>query len=235
MEALSLAVAAAATDDDDDLQKLKNSLTKKLMQAQDKWGELSAELRERLLEALRDTPISYRDKSHADCKSGIKGRVDNSQIYLCPGANEAVLLHELVHVTGGQELDAEAVENHLYVTKKSDPTYDDFVKFIGQDKPCALKEGKDTLLVSRYVIWNPQSGEMWFQAGSRKSPKKGTSVRAKFPAPSTIRDQLKASPPGECSKEQAVKCGAPCKDFDQYGYCDRKVHQPPCYQHRSAV
>lgn len=31
---------------------------------------------------------------------------------------------------------------------------------------------------------------------------------------------------------KAVKCGAKCKYFEEYGYCDRLVYDPPCWQHR---
>jgi hypothetical protein len=219
--------------DAEKIADLIKSLVKKLSEGNGEWGKLSEDLTEDLLDALEKANISFLPKSDTRCSQlGYRGQVDGNNIYLCPGANEAVLLHELVHFAGGQELDAEAIENHLYVVKNSDPSIDDFYKFI-KENPCAFMDGKDQLLVSRYVIWNPKSGAMWFQIGTRKSPRKGNKVDASFPAPSTVKDALSKLTIPECSKSMAQKCGAPCKDFDHYGYCDRKVYQPPCYQHRS--
>jgi len=34
---------------------------------------------------------------------------------------------------------------------------------------------------------------------------------------------------------KTVKCGARCKDFSKYGFCDRMVYIPPCWQHRGGA
>jgi len=34
-------------------------------------------------------------------------------------------------------------------------------------------------------------------------------------------------------KKKTKKCGAMCKDFETYKYCDRLVYNPPCWQHRA--
>ena len=222
-----------AKTDAEKIADLIRSLVQKLSEGNGQWGKLPEDLTEDLLDALEHAHISFRSKDDPACsRLGYRGEVQGSNIYLCPGANEAVLLHELVHFAGGQELDAEAVENHLYVVKNSAPSGDDFKKFIGEN-PCLFKDGKDRLVVSRYVIWNPNGGAMWFQVGTRKAPRKGRKLDATFPGtPADKSDLDKANLP-ECSKSMAQACGAVCKDFDAYGYCDRKVYQPPCYQHRS--
>ncbi len=223
-------ISAATDGASDDLTKLIQSIAGKLAAGDGKWGDLSEDLREALQDALRDTPIHYRPANDPKCP-GTPGQVLGGEILLCPGANESVLLHELVHVAGGSELDAEAIENHLYLTKNTPPTYDDFEKFISVDDPCAFTDGKKQLVVSNFVIWDPASGKLWLQTGTRAAPRKGRELRPRFPADRDIRDRLKANPLGSCSPAQ--KCGARCKDFDTYGLCDRKVRQPPCYQHRA--
>lgn len=223
-------ITIANTSAKDPLQSLIDSIRNKLDEGSGKWGDLPEDLREDLLDALRDTPIRYRPAGDSKCP-GTPGQVLNGEILLCPGANEAVLLHELVHVAGGSELDAEAIENHLYLTKNTEPTYDDFEKFIANDSPCAFADGKKQLIVSNFVIWDPKGGKVWLQAGTRSAPRKGKQLRSNFPAPKGIQDKLDANPLGSCAPAQ--KCGARCKDFDTYGFCDRKVRQPPCYQHRA--
>lgn len=34
---------------------------------------------------------------------------------------------------------------------------------------------------------------------------------------------------------KTVKCGARCKYFEEYGFCDRMVYNPPCWQHRGGA
>ena len=164
----------------DKVQKMLDEIAKKLSEGKDKWGDLPADLRDNLGKKLQTIPINCYTKEDADCKRGIQGRVLNSQIYLCPGANEATLLHELVHVVGGEELDSEAIENHLYPGKGTDPTYDDFQKFVDQDKPCKYMEDKRILFASKFVIWDPKNGKIWVQAGSRMKPKKGKELNPEF-------------------------------------------------------
>jgi len=227
---------ATATKEKTDAEKLAElirSLVKKLSEGNGEWGKLSEDLTEDLLDALEKANICFLPKADVRCSQwGYRGQTDGNDIYLCPGANEAVLLHELVHWAGGKELDAEAIENHLYVAKNSAPTGDDFAKFISED-PCLFKDGKDRLVVSKYVIWKPDGGAMWFQVGTRRAPRKGKKLDATFPASSADRSDLDKKNLPECSQSMTQKCGAVCKDFDQYGYCDRKVYQPPCYQHRT--
>jgi hypothetical protein len=218
----------------DKIDEMLDAIEEKLDEGDGKWGDLPGELREKLKKKLQSVEINCYTKNDSDCQAGIKGRVKDSEIYLCPGANEATLLHELVHVAGGEELDAEAIENHLYPFKSTDPTYDDFLKFIEQDKPCKYTENKRTLLASKFVIWDPKNGKLWTQIGSRSKPKKGEELDDEFKADSSILDKLAQMPLGECGKEQPEKCGAACKDFETYGYCDRKVYQPPCWQHRTS-
>ncbi len=37
----------------------------------------------------------------------------------------------------------------------------------------------------------------------------------------------------EKGTKKTKKCGAKCKYFEEYGYCDRLVYNPPCWQHRA--
>lgn len=228
----------AAKTDAEKLQDLIDSIRYKLIVHNGEWDDLPPELRSALLDELAHRKITLRSRNDPICtaSNADAGELTSSgEIRLCPNLlNEAVLLHELVHAAGGQELDSEAVENHIYKTQDSDPTPDDFPKFL-KENPCGYMDGKAMLLVSRFVIWDPKSGKLWFQVGSRRSPKKGKELSENINAPAEIKKMFRDNPPPECAREQAKKCGAPCKDFDQYGYCDRKVFQPPCYQHRSAV
>jgi len=229
-------VDSSCADRANDIQKYIDAIDKGLSQGKGRWGDLPSGLRDELRSKLHSTKIICLSKEADDCKVGIEGRVSNSEISLCPGANEGTLLHELVHANGGDELDSEALENHLYRFKKSEPEGDDFEKFLFKDKPCAFMEKKGKLLlVSKNVIWNPRTGELWIREGTRAQPKKGKKLKPTF-IPSIIdRQKLEKNPPSDCGSEQAQKCGAQCKDFKTYGLCDRKVFHPPCYQHRSAV
>lgn len=218
------------------VQELIDEIRLKLIVHNGEWDDLPPELRQALLNELASRTIRYREKDDPACTvSKFRGELLNGEILLCPGlANEATLVHELVHAIGGQELDSEAIENHLYRGQDTDPDGSDFTKFFSEN-PCRYMDGKTMLLVSKFVIWNPKDGTLWFQTGSRTLPRKGKKLSEGIVASTSNLQDLKKNPPPECSKEEARKCGARCKDFAEYGFCDRKVFQPPCYQHRAAV
>jgi len=232
----------ATTTTDPELQELIDEVRFKLIVHNGEWDDIPSELRTALLEELAHRQIAFRPDGDAACVASEPNAgelMPDGRILLCRGiANEATLVHELVHAAGGQELDSEAIENHLYVRQDTDPTSGDFDKFVTEN-PCQYMDGKTMLVVSKFVIWDPKSGKLWFQVGDRRSPKKGKELSEGINVPMNDRrkffDNLKKNPLPECSKSMAQKCGAVCKDFDTYGYCDRKVYQPPCYQHRAAV
>lgn len=222
----------------EEIEKQHQEIEKRLMDAKGRWGDLPPELIQRMLKSLRSTPIRCRAATDEFCQGGIEGRVKDGSIYLCPRSDESTLLHELVHDAGGEELDAEAIENHLYITDDTPPDGSDYDKFFGQDRPCRYfepddKKRKKPLVVSKFVIWNPRTGDLWVQAGTRSAPKKGKQLKATFPASSDRIRAFNENPPPECGTETAKKCGARCADFATYGFCDRKTLHPPCYQHRN--
>ena len=229
-------INSACGDRADDIQEYVDAIDQKLSEGKKRWADIPPGLRQELRNRLHSIKINCFTKEDGDCIVGIDGRVRDSQIYLCPDANEATLLHELVHANGGKELDSEALENHLYPGKGTDPSGDDVDKFLVKDKPCAYFEGKKQFLVAEYVIWNPRTGELWIREGTRTQPKRGKKLKPTFNISPIDKDKLKKNPPADCSMTaKAEKCGARCKDFETYGLCDRKVRNPPCYQHRAAV
>ena len=70
----------------------------------------------------------------------------------------AVLIHELVHATGGSELDSEAIEWAFYQPGfgATAPTNADFVKFVNASQPTGSHFRK-----GRWVYWNPLKGGIY--------------------------------------------------------------------------
>jgi len=88
----------------------------------------------------------------------------------------AVLFHELIHYCGGTELDAEAFENSCFTKEEcaAPPGAEDFKDF---EKEIVEKtvDGKK-VRVTDFVIWNPATGEVRINEGTKDKPKRGLSV-----------------------------------------------------------
>jgi hypothetical protein len=118
----------------------------------------------------------------------LRGKRRGNTIWLCEtGFNIATFFHELIHVCGGTEIDAEAFENHLF--KKKDgvrrPEGDDWNKFISE-----TRDWKG-LRASEYVIWDPKTRRMWVNVRTKRSPKKGKELKKNPPTPSKIITKLR--------------------------------------------
>ncbi|MCC8358382.1 hypothetical protein [Salinimicrobium sediminilitoris] len=99
-----------------------------------------------------------------DCSdlSGLDGRRRGNKIWLCvTNINRigALLLHELVHVCGGTELDSEAVEHACFNGNGATlPTSGDWPKFISETDAFQDNENER---VGKFVIWNRTDGRVW--------------------------------------------------------------------------
>lgn len=118
----------------------------------------------------------------------LRGKRRGNTIWLCDsGFNIATFFHELIHVCGGKELDAEAFENHFF--KKQDgvckPEGDDWNKFISETRDW------NGLRASEYVIWDPKTRQKWVNVGTRRNPKKGKELKKNPPTPPKIKTKLR--------------------------------------------
>ncbi|MFQ6028645.1 MAG: hypothetical protein ACE5Q6_14255, partial [Dehalococcoidia bacterium] len=108
------------------------------------------------------------DCTDSDCDGSLAGRRSGNKILLCCNTIDCsssstrlgpVLLHELVHVCDGTELDSEAVEHACFTGNGATlPTESDWPKF--RDETSEL-DGNEIERVGKYVIWNSDTGEVW--------------------------------------------------------------------------
>ncbi len=108
------------------------------------------------------------DCTDSDCDGTLDGRQSGNKILLCCntiscGSSSSrlgpVLLHELVHVCGGTELDSEAVEHACFDGDGATlPFGDDWDKFRSETSKL---DGNEIERVGKYVIWNSDTGEVW--------------------------------------------------------------------------
>jgi hypothetical protein len=118
----------------------------------------------------------------------LRGKRCGNTIWLCDtGFNIATFFHELIHVCGGKEIDAEAFENHLFKRKDGvrRPEGDDWNKFVSDTRDW------NGLRASEYVIWDPKTGQKWVNVGTKRNPKKGKGLKKNPPTPSKIKTKLK--------------------------------------------
>lgn len=98
----------------------------------------------------------------SDLPSNVVGRRQGNKIWLCNTTSNRIgslLLHELVHLCGGTELDSEAVEHACFDGSGATlPTSDDWTKFIDETDPL---DGNEDERVGKYVIWNRETGNVW--------------------------------------------------------------------------
>ena len=96
----------------------------------------------------------------ADLGPNIVGQTSGNEITITPAAFastqsrlDAIIFHEMVHRCGGEELDSEAFENHVFqFSGATAPTSDDFPKF--------RDDGGD------FVDWNGATGVVTTKSGS---------------------------------------------------------------------
>lgn len=153
---------------------------------------LTKEMRKRIISRLYNVTFRCYDcKLNPDNKKPTKTAAgwwsaQEKTIYICKNQiTTKLILHELIHAINGTELDAEAIENHCY--RKGKPTKLDYDKFIRKGK----KWGK--LILGRYVIWNPETGEKWINAGTLIKPKKGTPLKKNPKTPDDVLKKYKES------------------------------------------
>jgi hypothetical protein len=117
-----------------------------------------AGLREKLREKFDDIEIDCTDSA---CDK-LDGRNSGNKILICnTTANRVgpVLLHELVHACGGDELDSEAVEHACFVFNGATaPFGDDWDKFRSETDEL---NGNEKERVGEFCIWNSDTGEVW--------------------------------------------------------------------------
>jgi len=65
----------------------------------------------------------------------------------------------------------------------------------------------------------------------RKSGNKFLTKRNKAFYKKYLKPKVEEREKGE--EKKTKKCGAKCKYFEEYGYCDRLAYNPPCWQHRA--
>lgn len=101
------------------------------------------------------------DCTDSDC-SRLAGRRSGNKILICVRSRpriDAVLLHELVHAVGGDELDSEAVEHACFDGSGATlPTSSDWDKFRSET---GKLDGNEIERVGEFVIWNSDTGEVW--------------------------------------------------------------------------
>ncbi|MFW9846479.1 MAG: hypothetical protein ACFFD6_07015 [Candidatus Thorarchaeota archaeon] len=101
------------------------------------------------------------DCTDPDCGS-IDGRQSGDKILICdtwPWRVGSLLLHEMVHVCDGEELDSEAVEHACFVGRGATlPTSGDWDKFRSETSKL---DSNILERVAKYVIWNSDTGEVW--------------------------------------------------------------------------
>lgn len=115
-----------------------------------------------LEDCLRDKWATVEiDCTGSDC-DGRDGRTVGNKIYICVDSRpriDAVLLHELVHLCGGDELDAEAAEWACFNGNGATaPGGDDWDKFRSETGEL---DGNEKERVGEFVIWNSDTGEVW--------------------------------------------------------------------------
>ena len=110
----------------------------------------------------------------------LDGSTISTRIRICETKDNrripAVLLHELVHACEGSELDAEAVERVCYFQNGAEPPNGkDFKKFCDKYET-DLFEGNKNTRVSKFVIWDSVSGEVWVKSQKDGKVVKGTQL-----------------------------------------------------------
>jgi hypothetical protein len=128
---------------------------------------------------LRDSIIARWATIRIKCGAGttecdgLDGAWNGTRLLMCNTTIRRVgpiLLHELVHACNGSELDSEAIENACYFERgATPPTSGDFPKFCREP----VLGDEQNVRVSRYVIWDSISGEVWV----RTRDAGGTTVR----------------------------------------------------------
>lgn len=122
-------------------------------------------LRPALEDAWDDVEIDCTDPA---CNGGLAGRVIGNLMLICPNTLagtqarlNAVVLHELVHVTGGSELDSEAIEWAAFAGAGATlPTAGDRTDFSNDP----LWNGNPNEVQGDWVIVNRVTGECWAKA-----------------------------------------------------------------------
>lgn len=124
--------------------------------------------KQELTDALQKIEVLHRDD--ATCPPGFGG---DGKVWLNDaagesyGVKEAVFVHEAIHAIGGTELDGEAVELHCMGAEATKPTRDDWPKFLSETRPWKGHR------VGTFVIWDPRTGECWWNDGDTDHPRKG--------------------------------------------------------------
>lgn len=123
-------------------------------------------LRDCLNRVWRDVEI---DCTGDECQ-GVSGKRIGNKIWVCDtsaGQVGPVLLHELVHVCDGGELDAVAVENACFFGRGAlDPS----VEWDKLRDGTSAFEGNENIRVGRWVTWDTQTGRVWGGRTTSGSP-----------------------------------------------------------------
>lgn len=107
--------------------------------------------------------INIKCGAGTDECDGLDGAWNGTRLLMCDFSARRIgpiLLHELVHVCNGSELDSEAIENACFEVGATLPTSGDFPKFCRDD----VFPGDSNSRVARFVIWNSVTGEVWVRA-----------------------------------------------------------------------
>ena len=92
----------------------------------------------------------------------LDGRSSGNTILICVRTRpriDSVLLHEMVHAVGGDELDSEAVEHCCFNGNGATaPFGDDWDKFRSETGEL---DGNEIERVGEFCIWNSDTGEVW--------------------------------------------------------------------------
>lgn len=76
----------------------------------------------------------------------------------------SVFFHELIHACGGDELDAEGLENHCFHgAGATPPTPDDFRLF-------RLGPNRQGWVAGRFLLWNPRTGQLFVKGPDGVTP-----------------------------------------------------------------
>jgi len=100
------------------------------------------------------------DCTGSECDN-VSGSASGGKIWICdtsPGQVGPVLLHELVHVCGGGELDAVAVENNCFF---GNGALDPAVEWDTIRSGTGAFGGNQDIRVGRWVTWNTLTGQVW--------------------------------------------------------------------------